>query len=353
MTETRLLLGAPGAPIGLIDALRETLDSSGAAVLARLGFAYVSDFGLTAMLSALTGVEAWQGAKKTWIVGLNRGITEPRALARIRSLQNCQLRLFAGGESLSLSSLAMGELFHAKVIALSTAGRAKSKRMSVLASSANLTGAAIGTAARNYEAGVHVVGKALDASQRRKFEQWWQAASARSIPATDSALDRYSQLRSKFLERNPDTLAGIDPPAPSELSVASVLWIEAGAMSGGSRNQVEFNRELAGFFGNPTRRTRVLRIRRAGREWTERPLAYKVTTFGVEIWRLSLPTEATGGLSYPGKVVRFRRGADPEGEYFELDAQFPAHRGVARWQARAHRNGYVGLTSGQRSFGFY
>jgi hypothetical protein len=172
------------------------------------------------------------------------------------------------------------------------------------------------------------------------------------VPATDDLLNRYTGFRDRLVQRNPDVLLGMDPPSLPDLRDAETLWIDAGAMSGGSRNQVEFNEELAEFFGSVTRTTRLLRIRANGNEWDDRPLAHKVTTFGVHIWRLSLPTLSTGGFDYPGSVIRFQKTNDSVGVYFIVTTAPAGSARAARWRALAHRRGYVGVTSGQRSFGF-
>ena len=62
-------------------------------------------------------------------------------------------------------------------------------------------------------------------------------------------IERYAELRDAFIRTNPVILEIADPPSLQTLENATTFWIEAGAMSGGSRNQVEFNRELAAFFG--------------------------------------------------------------------------------------------------------
>ena len=124
-------------------------------------------------------------------------------------------------------------------------------------------------------------------------------------------------------------------------------------MSGGSRNQVEFSRDLAGFFGRVDTHTRRLRIRTQNGEWDDRPLAHKVTSFGVDIWRLSLPTKKAGGFAYPNTIIRFKKEREEAGEVLAVDVAMPTDSEVGRWRSRAQRHGYVGLTSGQRSFGFF
>lgn len=349
---SRILLGKPGAPLGLGRVLSHAYARAGAASVVRFGFAYVSYSGLDTLLSELSDTPNWRDSRKEWIVGLHHGITEPNALERICRLPNCSVRVFAGANRLSMAGLTVGQLFHAKLVWL-TSGSIRRRPICVVASSANMTGAALGHEARNYEAGLALFGSAVSGAHLVGLEKWWDEARRASLSATHAVLDQYAELRSRFLQRNPDSLAGIDPPSLSQLQSSKTLWIEAGAMSGGSRNQVEFNRELAAFFGQVEHGTKLLRIRANGKEWDDRPLAHKVTTFGVHIWRLSLPTVSGGGFEYPGKVIRIDKATDGEGEYFEVSVAQPNDRGPARWRTRANRHGYVGVTSGHRSFGFF
>lgn len=326
--QTRLLASQPGYPMALAKNLRAAYGRAGAGSVTRLGFAYVSVSGLDVILSKLDDIPTWRRTRKEWIVGLHRGITEPRALERIRALPNSSLRIFAGAEHLSLKGLTSGQMFHGKIIGITSRVRSSGRPVCLVASSANLTGAALGADARNYEAGVALFGSAIPRAQFDRFEEWWKHAWNASIGATDALLDQYTGLRRRFLQRNADAWAELDPPSLSQLRNARSLWIDAGAMSGGSRNQVEFNGELAAFFGPPRLLTRLLRIRANGREWDDRPLAHKVTTFGVDIWRLSLPTETSGGFLYPGKVILFRKAEDGEGTYFEVNVGLLGSRGL-------------------------
>lgn len=133
----------------------------------------------------------------------------------------------------------------------------------------------------------------------------------------------------------------------------NTLWIEAGDMSGGSRNQIEFDRRLAEFFSDalPARGERVvLMISIQDRAWTECELAAKLTTYGVEIYRLSLITAAKGGDDYAGRVVRF----DARGHrYFAVtvvDADSSEH---TNWREASIGNGTLNRTGGAggREFG--
>lgn len=132
------------------------------------------------------------------------------------------------------------------------------------------------------------------------------------------------------------------------------LWIEAGDMSGGSRNQVEFDDDLAGFFSKtlPSIGESIdLAIDVTGKKWHDCGLAAKRTSFGVTIYRLNLPTAAKGGWDYPGTILRFETSG---GRYFMVTV---AERGSAEhlsWIEASRANGTLTRTGGGggREFGF-
>jgi hypothetical protein len=138
---------------------------------------------------------------------------------------------------------------------------------------------------------------------------------------------------------------------PSE---ATVLWIEAGAMSGGSRNQVEFAQDLAEFFAPAIEAQRWLTLTAGSRSWSDRTLSPKRTTFGVDIWRLSLPTQAQSGMRYPDRIIRFERVQGPGGrEAFRIAVADVGSNQHERWRHEALERGEVGTTSGDREYGIY
>lgn len=292
----------------------------------------------------------WEQSRKDWLVGVYHGITEPAAVRRLRALPNSSVRLFLGGRTVSLKGIASGPAFHAKVISFSEL--ADDALSCLITSSANLTGAALGAHPSNYEGALALSG-AIDPAVEGDFYRWWSTAWGRSIKASDDVVKAYARYRSEFLLRNPDAISGLDQPGLCGVGDASALWIDAGAMSGGSRNQVEFNRTLASFFGSPKRKRRILTITFGNNTWSDRPLSPKTTTFGVDIWRLSLPTPDQTGIEYAGKILFFRKRLTGRSMNFRLDVADSESRKHKRWRTQANDLGYLGRTSGNRMFGYY
>lgn len=350
LDSVKYLGGTPIAPFPLGTVLKEACQEARGISRARFGFAFVTEAGLDALLDVVHDDLHWATIDKLWIVGLNRLITQPSAVRRLRLLERSQIRAFVGGKRMTLDTLLRGPRFHGKIVALDKSDRSMG---CLIAGSANLTEAALGSPSRNFEAGIALQTDCLPASLVGCFNRWWEAAWDGSAEVTDDLLERYVRLRDEFLSRNPDASADFDRPSIRQIDAASFLWIESGAMSGGSRNQVEFADDLARYFGPVVKSTRNLAVAVGRETWTDRPLSYKITTFGVEIWRLSLPTEYQCGLAYPGRVIQFKREQEAADSVFRIDVADLESNKHRLWRRNANRHGHLGSTSGQRAFGFY
>jgi hypothetical protein len=133
-------------------------------------------------------------------------------------------------------------------------------------------------------------------------------------------------------------------------SKASTLWIEAGAMSGGSRNQLELPDWLASFFDRRTRRHHRFATRLPNGRLRNGQLAHRGQLYGqwTDIWRLGLPTQAKGAPSYPGTVVRLDKVGIGKGRVYELSVAPPGSRVAREWKHRAKRTGWIGSTGGHQ-----
>lgn len=349
---TAVVLSAPGDPVDLNAFLTSAFQFRHSPRLIRLGFALAKESGVDALASALPDRSEWDRARKEWLIGIQFGLTQPEALHRLLNMPGSVIRLHGWQPASAVGRRSMFRVgsFHPKVIA---AGEANPSRVTaLLIGSGNLTGAAFGTVPMNYEAGITVVGRNIAAHQLiAPFNLWWQRAWKESLELTHPLIDEYARTRAVVLQENPDLRRFIEASAREGAQFGAVFWIEAGAMSGGARNQIEFAADLAPFFGPLERQRRDLRIRLGGHMWPDRPFSYKVTTFGVEIWRLSLPTEANGGFDYVGRVIRFRRSQDAAGLIFDLKVTDTGSAEFRRWKRESEVRGHVGMTGGGREYG--
>jgi hypothetical protein len=345
----QFLAGKPGTALRANDSLGEAVQDAEATKL-RAGFAFASRSGIHDLFGAIDSTARFQSIQKEIIVGVGNGITEPAALMLLLSWPNTSLRLFVSGTKLNRHSVEMGSPFHAKFLCVESG--ANNLTSYVSASSANLTRAAQGVNPKNFEFGIAVSATAVDpAVAREAIEPWWLAATALSIPATDALVKKYANLRLSYLREFPAFYALQEPVI--DAGQASSLWIHVGLASGIQRHQVEFSQALASFFG-PLQRQRVdLELTDGTTTWAGRPLSWKETSFGVDIWRLGMPTIATGGVHYQNRVVHFRR---LEGDRrFAIEVADTETAVALSWQRIANERGALGQTGGSRPrlYGFY
>lgn len=346
-----LLCGSPTAPYsvqGFLDPARFTPENC----VLRIACAYLSQAGLETMASQVVpGRNAFQDYRSEWVIGIDHGLSEPRAFTTILNWSRAALRLFCPSGRLNGGALRGTPRLHAKVIAFVNHG---DDRIScVIPGSANITGAAMGPRALNYEIGIGYRDPIEADSQL--FNRWWREITGAGINATAEIINRYADFRQRYLTAIPDRLDDLDPPARVDIRNAHHLWIESGAMSGPPehRHQIEFAEDLAAFFHAPRRSVQInLQYGVSGE--IVRPLTFRGTARGqfVEIWRLGLLTPRMGGPVYADRVVRFSR---LDADHYAMEVADRRSALAQRWLREANRMGYVGRTGGAsgRQFGFY
>jgi len=344
-----MLFGGSGHGFPLGKAATALLIKENDIAEAKIGTPYLSGAGLDIFGSAITGTR-WASIKTSWLIGIHHGVTEPAALRKLIAFPNSDSRIFLISGSVSEKELRSRPIFHAKIVAFERAIGTSIAITAAVVSSANLTSAALGqsNSGTNFEAGAAI--SVEDPKVRLAWKSWWSDAWAHGAPLDERLVQRYELVREKFIRTNPTILDLVDPPSSTLVTGAPTLWIEAGAMSGGSRNQVEFNSALAAFFGPVTQSQIILSIRSGSQTWIDRPLSYKITTFGLAIWRLSFPTPASSGLTYHDQIICLRKDESVPG-LFHLSVATPGSTLALRWRAESGRHGYVGKTSGNREFG--
>lgn len=318
----------------------------------RVGFAYATLSGVQRFISLLRAAGSWNDMGKEMVIGVHQAITEPAALELLRAGAQTSLRAFLPGGRLCLEAFDARPVFHPKMLSITSV---RDERLQLLfAGSANLTSAAIGERPANFELAVTLAAEqdeSLDTAH--VIRDWWLNIWNASRPVDRRFIRQYATLRQQVLERNPILRATADIPAG--IHNAPSLFAEVGAGSGppDQRHQIEFPQALAAFFGDVQRGRRSLTLCRDGQEWQDRPFSYKTTTYGVEIWRLGMPTQNAGGFPIAERAILFTRSNQPNRFDFEVaDVGSPE---FLRWMAAANISGHLGATRGQRSrrFGFY
>ena len=137
---------------------------------------------------------------------------------------------------------------------------------------------------------------------------------------------------------------------------ATTFWIDAGAMQGGARNQLEMTDALAKYFGKQARTDEVITIQLAPGVQLVRPLVYRGDDYGhyKERWRLCLPTAHMGGPAYPNRVVRFDRLRVGGVNAFQLTVANRNSAAHKDWKAHSRgAKGGSGTTFGGRQYGWW
>ena len=138
---------------------------------------------------------------------------------------------------------------------------------------------------------------------------------------------------------------------------ATSFWIDAGAMQGGARNQLELTDTLAQFFGSRARRSEIVTIQLSGGAQYNRPFVYRGgDDYGhyTDRWRLGLPTANMGGPDYRHRVVCFDKVYVGRATVFQLSVADPNSRLHGSWRRRsAAPTGGTGTTVGGRQYGWW
>jgi hypothetical protein len=185
-------------------------------------------------------------------------------------------------------------------------------------------------------------------AQLFRGRQFW----ARSRLIDNAFIARYAKLRVQVLDDNPILRHTVEQPR--NLNKAEYFFLEVGAGSGppGARHQVEFPEALARLFGPVHRGPRLITLTDSNHVWNNRPLSYKTTTYGVEIWRLGMPTLQMGGVPISERVIQFTK--TPKDNTYGIEVVDTHSAEFRCWTTIANVSGHLGTTMAQRSliYGF-
>jgi len=307
--------------------------------------AYVTYSGVAAVFKQLQacGCDVTAFASE-WIIGIHNGITEPRALTELSNKPRAKVLIFSPNGEVSRNAMVISPRLHAKIVAVDGGGETI---VSLLAGSANLTGAAVGTPTHNYEAGIILPdAAAAGAADHVTFNRWWRALRRYGIKANRQIIGKYAAARRSFLSqtRKAIDLIDLDPPTLDELRAARFFWIEAGDMSGGNvpeyRYQMELNGTLVQFFRARRPVTRFQLIMPNG-DKEQASLTFRQKYHFVGLWRLGLPHPKRFGLQYRNNLLRFER---LQAGVYRLAVADLGSREAKRWRDAANEEGRLGRT---------
>lgn len=313
---------------------------------------------------------AWSGAEKKWLLSIDYGHTDPRAIRFLKGLPKSEVRIHDGKNLLQRRLIPIAS-FHPKTFVFDRSGRTGARGLGFVLGSANLTSGGLES---NIE---HVVGMRFGGSIGRqekhlfgpvaRFEEWWDLAWLTADPATPDFLEQYEKLRRRYRPRVRDRRGPVPPrklPVPvaqmrafAQWEKSRCFWIETGNLyknrgKNSPGNQLDARRGTRVYFGFPYRD--VQRDTKLGevkmRFGSKQPQADRSIWFGNNSMdKIHLPVPGTfGPARYDNSVVHFRRIAPGE-----FAVSLGTRRTAAAWRRKSQQQGLADRLGRKRRFGFY
>ena len=219
--------------------------------------AYATAAGVEQLVDELVANWAnFVSARKTFLVGLDFGLTEPGAIRLLASLPNARCHVYEAEETLRLR-LRPEPRFHPKLFAFLDAARvSSSQEAAVLVGSTNLSASGLNT---NLEAYAYLWISRADSENFERLAQV-EALASRQTLASDSLLARYEAIRptqpaERATPRRYSILRVLEPRHFRAIQTAKCLWTQTFKIVpnlGPDRpgNQVDLTRGARAFFGS-------------------------------------------------------------------------------------------------------
>lgn len=312
----------------VLDALAEASGRAGAYTDVDVAVAYASEEGVRLLDEKLAG-EPWHTARKRFLVSLDFGFTQPKALERLRQLANAEVRVPNGRAVLASPTLRPPSAFHAKVFAFRGDG-APFDIKALIVGSANLTASALSTGAEviTKQVWLHHPGGGAKLQNIRQVLDWfndtWETADLLT-DVLDEYRSRYRSLpkpRRLQEEKTPATRRYIASPnghvitgaLPVQLAAARALWVDGASIIHNRQtrpgNQLNTRRGTRVFFGygseNVPRNTTLgqVHMRVGGNPYVLRSVRFGDNSMDI----IGLPIPENNGLdTYEGSFLVFTR----------------------------------------------
>lgn len=291
-----------------------------------------------------------------WVVGINQGVTSPDALREISIFSDVELRVFLPREKLTERALRKDPYLHAKVMTLES--ESNSDQQSLIVTSANITGSAMGGTPRNYELGIHQSHPdSLTMRELDQFHRWWNEVWSQSTEIDDEWIDNYKSIRSNISREVTETPEERVDYTGEDASNAKYMWTDTGSMQGQARYLLEIKEELAEFFDEKSESVGHISIAHNGREY-DQLIKFSEGHYSPQ-WRVFLPTDfaAHDDSYYPYKTAFFEKMRDDNGNRsYRLKISDMDDSNVDAWIKKADESGVQSQTDAgenSRRYGYW
>lgn len=319
----------------VLEAIAHAADRAGDYECVDIAVAYASAEGVRLLEDALAG-PSWAEARKRFLVSLDFGFTQPKALARLAEISGAEIRIPGGREVLRSAALRPKTAFHAKVFSFGVEQYPHLRALVV--GSANLTASALSTGAEvvTTQTWKSYSRAALNDLQRAQSVLEWFDETWNNADLLADVLGEYRQKR-RALPRPPripeertkatrSYLASLqDHEISGDLSVqlaaAKGLWIHAssvirnrGPLPGSQLNTPRGTRVFFDFPSEKVPKDTTLgsiQMRITGHAYQDRTIRFGNN--GMDIINLPIP-EQNGVDTYQGTYLLFARNS-PESDH--------------------------------------
>jgi len=314
----------------VLDAIGAAADSASDYERVDVAVAYASAEGVRLLDERLSGPN-WSSARKRFLVSLDFGFTQPRALVRLSELSNAEVRVPNGRAVLASAALRPPSAFHAKVFLFGSDELLYLRTLVV--GSANLTASALTTGAEVVTAqswSHHRLSQTAWSHLKRAqpildwFEDTWKDADLLEDLLDEyrirrRALPKPARIREDRTQATRRYLASLESheisgDLPVQLAAAKGLWVDASSVISNRKNQAgtQLNtpKGTRVFFGIgaekvPAKTTfEPIDIRLDGYHYVERTIRFN--TNGMDVINLPIPWQ-NGVETYKGAILLFTR----------------------------------------------
>lgn len=280
----------------------------------RVAAAFATEAGARTLRDLVPAAE-FDSAEKRWLIGIEKGITQPEALAYLSGLPDSEVRVPFGLETLQSPALRASTFFHPKLYVFTC-----DRRLTIVSSSANLTESGLRDNIEQFLAWSGARTEPTSATVDAWWTRMWSAADVADPTFIEDYTRRRPTVQPPVDQSGPRGPILEAEPAPADLKGADWMWVEAlRPLEGGSNNQFELFLSGYHFFypdAEPLRgdRRQLEFVGADGRIYDnpERVIHFNGPPFmarGNSMWRVRLPTAAEGLIGYQdgGVILRFVR----------------------------------------------